>query len=120
FSSLSGLSSGTTVSRRVSCCLGRLVGDRVGRMLVVIVGSVVMDDCQSLCRSYVLCRVCRHGRPPFVVWVVISVIVWVICWSSLRDRSSWTTVSRRVGRMFLVVVKSVVMDDCLSSFGSPC
>ena len=116
--SLSGESSWTTVRHRV------------GRKFFVVVWSVVMDDCQSSCRSYVFCRVCRHGRLSvvvqsyvfgrcqlgshgrlsFVVWVVMSVIVSVICWLSLSGRSSWTTVRRRVGHMFFV--ESFVMDDC--------
>src|SRR6185436_373010 len=119
--SLSGQSSWTTVRHRV------------GRKFFVVVWSVVMDDCQSSCRSYVFCRVCRHGRLSvvvqsyvfgrcqvrrhgrlsFVVWVVMSVIASVICWLSLSGRSSWTTVRRRVGHMFFV--ESFVMDDCQTS-----
>src|SRR6185436_4717599 len=86
-------------------------------MLVVVVGSNIMDDCQSSCRSYVFrhCRVGRHVRLSFVVWVVLSVIMSAMCWWSLSGESSWTTVRHRVGRKFFVVVWSVVMDDCQSS-----
>src|SRR6185436_15278846 len=86
-------------------------------MLVVVVGSNIMDDCQSSCRSYVFrhCRVGRHVRLSFVVWVVLWVIVSAMCWWSLSGQSSWTTVRHRVGRKFFVVVWSVVMDDCQSS-----
>jgi len=136
WSSLWDQSSLTTVSRRV------------GRMFFV--GSVVMDDCQSSCQSCVFgrCQVGRHGRPSFVVWVVIrwscwpyagsrcgidrhgrlSVVVSVVCFSLLSGRSSWTTIFRcvgrhvgdHIGRMLVIVVVTVVMDDCLSSFVSSC
>jgi len=61
------------------------IGDQINRMLVVVVGSVVMDDCQLSCQS----SLGRH-------------------------------VGDRVSRMLVVVVGSVVMDDCLSSFGLSC
>src|SRR6185436_14191595 len=144
WSLLLGQSSWTTVFRH----LGRHVGDRVGRVFSSLLSgqSSWVDDCLTSCQSHIFRRVGRHGRQSVVESVVcvlsgrsswttvfrclgrhvgdsvghvlVVVVMSVVCF--LSGRSSWTTVSRRVSRMFLVVVWSVVMDDCLLLFGASC
>jgi len=73
------------VSRHVRrCCfVNRRVGDRVGRMLVVVVMSVVVDDCQSS-----FSRLVGRMLVVIVMLVVVSIIVLVGCWSSLSCQSA--------------------------------